>query len=237
MTHGIAMKKKSTEVQATSTERVLEWIQHYIESRDLKPGDALPKELEMAESIGVARSSVREALTALKALGIITSRKKGGIRIVREPVLLGMREYLTVKYATKDCFFDAMEFRAVLEHGLAELIFRQISRREVASLRKILDDLDNAPNGEADVWNAEKRFHTILTSASRNKLAQLLCALYTPVFDTIQDVEKVDYTPKDWVREHTPFVESLEKNDKDGFMNQMRTHTIPYVRLSPKRNP
>ena len=234
------MKKKTSEVQTTSTERVLEWIQQYIESRDLKPGDALPKELEMAESIGVARSSVREALTALKALGIITSRKKGGIRIVREPVLLGMREYLTVKYATKACFYDAMEFRAVLEHGLAELIFKQISKREVASLRKILDDLDRAPSGtgnSADVWAAEKRFHTILTSASRNKLAQLLCALYTPVFDTIQEVENAEYTPKDWVREHTPFVTSLELNDKEGFMNQMRTHTMPYVRLTPRRSP
>ncbi len=232
------MKKKTTELDqplpATSTERVLEWIQQYIEARNLTPGDALPKELEIAQSVGVARSSVREALTALKALGIITSRKKGGIRIVREPVLLGMREYLTVKYNSKACFFDAMEFRAVLESGLAELIFRQISRKEVAALRKILDELSTLP-GSAGVWDAEKRFHTILTSASRNKLAQLLCALYQPVFDTIQDVENKEYTCKDWVQEHTPFVEALEKNDKDSFMTVVRNHTLPYVRLTPKR--
>ena len=63
------MKKKTTELDqplpATSTERVLEWIQQYIEARNLTPGDALPKELEIAQSVGVARSSVREALTAL----------------------------------------------------------------------------------------------------------------------------------------------------------------------------
>ena len=233
------MKKKTDDVavpavQVTSTERVLEWIQHYIEERNLTPGASLPKELEIAQSVGVARSSVREALTALKALGIITSRKKGGIRIVREPVLLGMREYLTVKYNSKACFFDAMEFRAVLESGLAELIFRQISKKEVATLRKILDDL-SAATGSAEVWDAEKRFHTILTSASRNKLAQLLCALYQPVFDTIQDVENKPYTAQDWVQEHTPFVEALEKNDRDGFMAVVRNHTLPYVRLTPKR--
>ncbi len=63
-------------------EHVVEWLLRHIDRRDLRPGDALPKELEIAEAAGVARSSVREALTALKVLGIVRSRRKGGLRMV-----------------------------------------------------------------------------------------------------------------------------------------------------------
>ena len=211
---------------------MLQWVQQFIELHKLKPGDALPKELEIAEQVGVARSSVREALTALKALGIITSRKKGGIRIVREPALLGMREYLTAKYTTRSCFSDAMEFRSILEHGLAELIFSQITRKEIAALRKLIEDVRGAPAGTIDTYDAEKRFHSLLTTASRNRLAQLLSALYTPVFETAREMlEEDNYGHMDWVNEHESPVAALEQQNKEVFVRWVYDHTRKFLRF------
>ena len=230
------MKKKAPVVQGSSSERVLEWIQRYIGKRALKPGDALPKELEIAQHVGVARSSVREALTALKALGIIASRKKGGIRIVREPVLLGMRDYLTTRYRSRACFDDAMEFRSVLEHGLAELIFKQINRKEVAALRKLIEQARNSPEGSVDLYESEKRFHSLMTCASRNRLAQLLSAIYTPVFDTARELPKEGKdSQQNWVREHAGAVEALEQRRMGAFVKWNYEHTRKYARRNGKR--
>ena len=54
---------------------VVEQIRELIESGQLKPGDKLPTERSLAEQLGVSRSSVREALSALEVLGVINSRQ------------------------------------------------------------------------------------------------------------------------------------------------------------------
>ena len=112
----------------SAAERVLNWLERHIERQDLGPGDSLPKEVEIAAATKTGRSSVREALTALKALGIIASRRKGGIRIVRHPILLGLRGYFAEHYDFRERYLDAREFRAAMEWGLGEIIFANISQ-------------------------------------------------------------------------------------------------------------
>ncbi|HOX05943.1 MAG TPA: FCD domain-containing protein [Planctomycetota bacterium] len=216
---------------ASRAERVMEWLQSHIERHGLKPGDALPAELEIAAAAGVARSSVREALTALKVLGIVRSRRKGGLRMVREPVLLELRPYFAEHYHSRGVLDEAMEFRAALELGLAELIFARIPRRSTAALRRICEQVRAAPAGGADLYTAERRFHVELLAASRNRLAGVLAHLYTPIFATH---EAMTAGPGEaagkWLREHLDLVEALERRDQPGFLRAMRAHVAPYIR-------
>jgi len=213
-------------------EHVVEWIRRHIDRHDLGPGDALPKELEIAEAAGVARSSVREALTALKVLGIVRSRRKGGLRMVREPVLLEMRPYLAEHYHSRALLDEAMEFRAALEQGLAELIFAKISRRETAALRRICAEVRAASAGQADLYAAERRFHMELLAASRNRLAAVLSHLYIPIFATHESMAAgATEGAETWLREHLGLVEAMERRDLAGFLRAMREHVTPYIRI------
>lgn len=54
-------------------------ITDYIKNNDLKVGDSIPKEMEFAESLGVSRTVIREALTRLRTIGIIDSKKHKGM--------------------------------------------------------------------------------------------------------------------------------------------------------------
>jgi len=217
---------------ASRAEHVVEWLLRHIDRRDLGPGDALPTELEIAEAAGVARSSVREALTALKVLGIVRSRRKGGLRLLREPVLLEMRPYLAEHYHSRALLDEAMEFRAALEQGLAELIFSKITKREVAALRRIYEEVRAAPEGEAAPYAAERRFHMELLAASRNRLAEVLSHLYIPIFASHQSMTAGPTVGAGaWLREHGGLVEALERRDRTGFLRAMREHTAPYIRL------
>jgi DNA-binding FadR family transcriptional regulator len=217
----------------SSIERVIAWLRGHIADGDLKPGDPLPREIDIAAAVGVARSSVREALTGLRALGLIDSRRRGGMRLLREPVLLDLREWFAPSYDSKPRHEEALEFRAVVEQGLIELVFARITDAEIAQLRKLFDSLaEDSP--DAAVIEVEKRFHRLLMKASRNKLAILLSALITPVFDTVTS----SYSVEQFRRDHLALVVSLERRDREAFTRAMRAHTSPYLRLqSTKRSP
>jgi DNA-binding FadR family transcriptional regulator len=217
----------------SSIERVIAWLRSHIAQGDLRPGDPLPREVDIAAAVGVARSSVREALTGLRALGLIDSRRRGGMRLLREPVLLDLREWFAPVYDSKPRHDEAMEFRAVVEQGLIDLVFARISDSDIAQLRKLFDGLadDASP---AEVIETEKRFHRLLMKASRNKLAVLLSALITPVFNSVQ----ADYPVAAFRRDHIALITALERRDRDGYTRAMRAHTAPYLRLqNAKRSP
>jgi GntR family transcriptional regulator, transcriptional repressor for pyruvate dehydrogenase complex len=227
--------KASTPATTPSTaERVLDWIQQYITKHGLKPGDGLPKEMEIAKAAGTGRSSVREALTALKALGIVVSRRKGGIRIIREPVLLDMRRYLTECYASKEQFRDALEFRAVMEWGLGSLLLANVDDNVLREAQVAIDRIRQAGSA-AGLMEAERQFHTCLTRAAGNPLAGMLTFLYTPLFDEGSFKRFFGGGPEEqaatWIEQHQDLLDALKQRDRTHFLYLLDRHTRCYMRL------
>lgn len=219
----------SARAPTAAAERVLLWLEDYILSRDLKPGAALPKEIEIARACKTSRSSVREAVTALKALGLLRSRRRGGLKLIREPLLLELRHYLGERFASQDRAADATEFRAILERGLAELIFDHITPRQVATLRTIAQRVQDGPETD-DLVEIEEQFHRLMAFAAGNRLAALLSCLYVPVFRSLQAQHEVPYRRQRWLEDHWKFVEALEAKDKPRFIALIEKHTQPYLR-------
>jgi DNA-binding FadR family transcriptional regulator len=214
--------------ERSAREQALEWVQNYIKKKDLKSGDILPKEIEIMTAAGVSRSAVREAMTALKTLGIVISRKKEGTRLVREPVILDLRKYLKERFDSKDDLEEALEFRASMEWGMGELLFNRVKADTLKKLQKIVD----ASKGKSDLESLDRDFHTILLKAAGNKLAALLSYLIIPVFATRSEIndppskKEIDV----WITQHQPLIDTLRKKDKKGFLREWRKHTFIYFR-------
>jgi DNA-binding FadR family transcriptional regulator len=217
------MKRRAVDKPA---ERVIAWLRAHIADRGLRPGDPLPRELDLAEAVGVARSSVREALIAMRVLGLIDARKRVGMRLLREPVLLDLRDWFAPRYDGAWRIDEAQEFRAVIEQGLIELIFARITAAEVAQLRRILDGVTGRTS-VPEIHATETRFHRALITASRSKLALLFSALLTPMFESFCS----PYTAEQWRSDHAELVATLERRDRAGFSRAMRAHTTAYLRL------
>src|SRR5690554_4139090 len=94
---------------------VQEAIQNYINENDLKPGDPLPAESELARQLQVSRNSVREAVKALESIGILETRRGSGLFVKNfsfDPVL----ETLPYALLTDiDELVDLLEIRCILE--------------------------------------------------------------------------------------------------------------------------
>jgi DNA-binding FadR family transcriptional regulator len=69
----------------------------YFEENNLKPGDALPKEVDLSRELGVSRTVVREAFSRLRTLGFIDSKKNRGMVLTRPDVLSSFEKVLNPK--------------------------------------------------------------------------------------------------------------------------------------------
>ena len=118
--------------------------------KSFKPGDALPKELELAKALGVSRNVLREALSRLRMLGMIETRKKRGMILSRPDILGTFEKVLDPLIIDKDTLQDIFELRLVLEMGLADLLFIRKTDKDVDELKLLLKEklkMDAIPLG------------------------------------------------------------------------------------------
>jgi DNA-binding FadR family transcriptional regulator len=215
--------------------KVLGWIEGHIRQRGLGVGDPLPGEMDIARRLRVGRSSVREALGALKTLGLIESRRKGGIRLVRDPVLLELRHYFAHRLDDPQRHAEATEFRAVMEWGLGPLMFRKAGPGLIRSLRRIVEDVERSTPTWEEIADCEIRFHSGLTAVSGNRLAILFSRLYEPIFAETRTDRPTPADVADWVRVHRALVEPLARRNERAFLDALRDHTHIYMRLIGRR--
>src|SRR5665647_1291715 len=121
----------------TQVDKIEISLQEYFRHGDFQPGDSIPKEMELAQALGVSRTSVREALSRFKTLGIIESKKNRGMIITHPDILYNMERVVDLKLLDSGTMKDIFELRLVLEIGIADLLFL----RKTDSDLKVLDCL------------------------------------------------------------------------------------------------
>ena len=110
----------------TLVDQVEDKLLNYLKEKDLRAGDPIPNELELAAALGVARSVLREALSRLKMMGMIESRTRRGM-ILREPSILGgMKRVVDPRILSEESLFDILGFRIALEIGMCRKSLRKM---------------------------------------------------------------------------------------------------------------
>jgi GntR family transcriptional repressor for pyruvate dehydrogenase complex len=160
------------------TQIAIDEIKGMITRGDLKPGDRLPREADLAARIGLSRSSLREAVRALTLIRILETRQGDGTYVTSlEPDLL-----LESVGFVADLHQDVgqiLEVRRILEAAATALAAPHISADELATLAVLVNEMEMATTVEAMVEN-DLAFHRTIAGASRNVvLASLLESLST----------------------------------------------------------
>lgn len=159
---------------------VLEQIRIFIHKNQLKAGDKLPSERELAETLGTGRSSVREALRALELLGIIETRHGEGTYLSSyrpfQTVEI-LASYILGNNSTKD---NVITTRKLIEKEAAKLATRKLEEKDTAQLEKIIHDLNNNPK------QMHIDFFTLLLNKTENELLLIIWQLimeFSQTFD------------------------------------------------------
>lgn len=196
-----------------------------LQQQKLRIGDAIPREVDLAESLGVSRTVIREALLRMRMMGLIETKKKKGT-IITSPDLFGnlsksMNPHILDQHTLKEIF----EIRLVLEIGMADLLFHRITKSHITELRKIVTD--EPPATQYHLFNIEHEiaFHGKLYEITGNETLKKFQKMLLPVFDYVHNsgLLKKQSLLKMFVS-HKELVDILENGDPEKFRNGMRNH-------------
>ena len=165
-----------------STEQVVSFVRGLIERRELRPGDRLPAERDLATQIGVSRPTVRAGLRALAAMGVVRSRHGSGTYIPAGPPSLGsesLRFQAALHGFTREEMYEA---RRIFEVGAAGLAAERATPDQVATLAEEVTNLYASLADPVAFLVHDIEFHRSVAAASGNpivaSIVEMVSALY-----------------------------------------------------------
>lgn len=185
-------------------EEVAETLHEGIRSGALKPGDKLDSVQQLAENFQVGRSAIREALSALKAMGLIEMRQGEGTYVKQFEESSIKFPLSTAMLMNKDDVMNLLEVRKIIEIGAATSAAAKRSSENLKNMEKALEEMRGAHGNEELGEKADLKFHLALASATQNAL---LIKLLNDVSDIMQQTMKE--TRRIWLFSKQTTIEQL----------------------------
>jgi len=193
--------------------------------KELKPGDSIPKETELALIMGVSRTVIRESLNRLKTMGLIESRKHKGT-IIKSPDLSAiLGKSMIPRILDHKTLMDVFEMRLALEVGMADFIFARKTDKDIRELEEIVEiEPDHSDDILFDV-DHEIRFHGKLYQMTGNDTLEDFQNLLLPAFQHVYNIGLLNVKGKRKKHtSHKELVALLKKGTPDKFREGMRRH-------------
>lgn len=175
-----------------SHEWVMNDVKRQIMNGELAMGSRLPSVAELAGSYGVGQSTVREALSALKAIGLLTIRQGSGTYVnavsgsasAQQPAFLSEESWVGRVHTLR----HVLEVRKVLETGCASLAARNRTEEDLSALSATLEQMQSALEDESLNEQADILFHKQIAAATHNPmLADMMESLSHHLHDSMKD--------------------------------------------------
>ncbi|NYT21998.1 GntR family transcriptional regulator [Alcaligenaceae bacterium] len=195
-------------------------IRSAIQGGQLKPGERL-REVELAESIGLSRTPIREALARLESEGLIVHDATRGIMVAE-------LDYSMVT--------ELYYMREVLEGTAARLTAQHASEVEISILEDLCRQYEAALGNEEQLAVSNRQFHDTLYRCSHNRyLVNMLTVLHDALSllgsTTLGNPERAAET----LKEHEAVVDAIRNRDADGAEQALRAHIRAAQKVRMKR--
>jgi GntR family transcriptional repressor for pyruvate dehydrogenase complex len=156
-------------------ERIVSQIEQRIEAGDLKVGDRLPSERELAEQFAVSRTAVREAVKALRQKGLVEILPGRGTFITNgtSDTVRSSLDMLIKMGSTKGSGY-MVEVREILEPEIAALAATRITEEYIATMQEAVNIMDTALDNVDLFVEADLDFHLALAEGTQNPIIPIL---------------------------------------------------------------
>ncbi|MEN3282768.1 MAG: hypothetical protein V7607_3908 [Solirubrobacteraceae bacterium] len=208
----------------TTFEETVERLGTAIRLGILGPGTRLPSERELAEQLGISRSTLRQAITTLVQSGHLTSvrGRGGGTFVVQEPPLAEGSPAGPVR----DDWHDVLDVRKAIEVGCATLASERAGKEDLALMRDCVDRMAAATEFD-DYRRADVRFHIAIAQATGlSRLVALMTEVHSEVSEVIAHIahppEVLDHSNT----EHALMIEAFARHDPEAAVEMLKRHLI-----------
>jgi GntR family transcriptional repressor for pyruvate dehydrogenase complex len=179
-------------------EKIVVQIENRIISGDLKVGDQLPPERELAEQCEVSRTAVREAIKSLREKGLIEIRTGRGTFVINEtPVVMRQSMGFLMKFGSTDGYANLVEVREIMEPEIAALAATRMTDEFVVNMQEAYEVMENAYDNAALYIEADLDFHLALAEATQNPL---IPAMMDSIIDLLREERKQASQVKDGLK-------------------------------------
>ena len=212
-------KKGTSLVNSAASE-----IENLIRERELAPGDKIPTEFELAETLNVGRGTVREAVKLLVSRNILEIRRGRGTFVHENPGFIAHSWGLMVDEDETQFVRSVLELRQILEPELAAMAAERATEEETSQIRdaaqRVMEDIrEHRSHTDNDV-----AFHLAIAEASHNKIAwsvlRQLC--YQGVSSLVSATG--NKLLAETIETHAEVLAGIEKHDASAAREGMRKH-------------
>lgn len=216
------------ERSATVTQAVVAALQERIRDGTFKSGKALPPQRDLAQQLGVSRASLREAISILGTLGLLSIEQGRGTFLVSNAEWAAAgRPAGSWRFAARYSPEEVYQFRLIAESQAVQLAAMAHSDEELVELDQNLEQF-RAATRRSDLGayaQADFDFHRLIIRFSRNRL---LADMHGTFAGVLLEAQRLPLIRRDtlWepVLEHERIVEALKRSDPEGARYYMRQH-------------
>ncbi|MEN1935617.1 FadR/GntR family transcriptional regulator [Paenibacillus sp. 102] len=211
-------------------EEVSEAILTMIKNGTLKPGDKLLPVHQLAEQFQVGRSAVREALSALRAMGLIEMKQGEGTYVKNfdsSALTKSLNHTLLMK---KEDILDLLEVRKVLEVGAVRAAAAKRTEDNLQNMKRWLDEMAKSIGNEKAGEKADFHFHMGIAESSHNNiLLELMNHVSEMIAETIGESRRIilygeQITAERLLEEHQAIYDAVLEQDVESAQQAMLNH-------------
>lgn len=193
-------------------DKVVKIIYDRILSGELKSGEKLPGELELSEQMGIARTTVREALGQLMGLGLI-DRGENGMYISKEPVSF-VQSRLSPLLLKNWEIRKLYEARMIIEGELAVLAAARATEKDIDTLKEINSQMFSEYDSKLSYWEKDMAFHDFVAKIGDNdildSMRNILCDMFKKYEKNVMELETVKKSTYKW---HSDLIDAIKKQE------------------------
>ena len=203
-------------------EQVAEQIMEWVRENELKAGDKLRPERELAVSLGVSRATVRQALVALEVIGVVAVRHGDGAVLADAS---GSAKVLEAIRAHARRIPDVIDARDALETKIAALAATRRTADDLARIDDALEVMAKDVEAGGRGLTGDEQFHAAVTAAAHSSLlAGMMAEISDLILETRIESLGQPGRPADSVAAHQRIADAIRDGDASGAAAAMHDH-------------
>jgi GntR family transcriptional repressor for pyruvate dehydrogenase complex len=200
--------------KGTVVSLVMERIKEALVNRELKPGDYLPSESELSRSLGVGKSSIREAVKMLQAMGVVEV-KRGQGTVIREHPGDDCLSPLVFQLILENGYpKDLLDLRIMFEPAYTVMAMKRATREDMARIEEAVDKLHASIRSGAPIAEDDLSFHVAILKATGNPLVIRIGETIMQLFRASIG-RSMKTIPETALRDHRRILEAFREKDEE----------------------
>jgi len=212
------LKNKNLGTGSSIPEKVIDEIRDALLRGDLKPGDRLPTETQLASNFSVSRIVVREAMKMLSAIGVVEIKRGNGTYIAKDISTSMIDPFIFGLIVGKKTPEELLDLREMLEIGILEIVLKRATKDDMEKMEeavKLLEEDSKRAEKDSEILNEHNlAFHYAFAQATHNpmivKIAEALWKMFafTIKRSTLKKTEES-------VQHHKMILEALKEKNSE----------------------